>query len=561
MSSVKHKRFLMRVCSVVAAVVVTFAAISATDDLKFGNNIRILANIFRELHLSYVDDVDSEELLMAAADAMTSKLDPYTDFIPASEVPDFEFMTTGKYGGIGALIHTSGDYTMISEPYKDTPADLAGLKAGDMILAVDGESIKNYDSSKVSGMMKGLAGTNVTLTIRRLLDSQEVDVDIIRDRIVVSGVRYYGMVADDVGYIMHDQFTENCSNDIKAALEELKAQGAESLIIDLRGNGGGILQEAVKIVSMFVPKGTEVVRMMGRSRRSQEIFTTSTEPLDLEMPLVVLVNSSSASASEIVSGSLQDLDRAVLVGDRTFGKGLVQSTASVGSDSYLKLTTAKYYIPSGRCIQAIDYAQRDENGAVSHVPDSLIQEFKTAAGRTVYDGGGIIPDLKVERETISSFTSNLYSLGHVENFANDYYRRNHEHSVEPSSFTLSDQEYTNFGNMLEESDVRFRSRSTVLLDQLRKEIATQNVADSCTLELDAIEAKISPDKQSGLDLYKKEITRLLENEIVRRYCYAVGAAEHSLREDIQLSEALEILADKERYTEILSNTETAAKQE
>lgn len=543
-----------------AALFLAFSvgAKASSNDQKLGSNMRMLAEIMRTLDVNYVDTVDTDEMLTTAAAAMTRKLDPYTEYIPESAMSDFEFMTTGKYGGIGALIRTKGEYTAISEPYKDTPADKAGLKAGDMILAVDGVDIKNFDSSKVSDMMKGTPGTKVVLTIRQLTSDQVVEVPIIRDRIVVSGVSYYGMVADSVGIIVHNQFTEDCSNDIRKAFDELRAQGATSLILDLRGNGGGILQEAVKIVSMFVDKGTEVVRMMGRSQASQEIFTTELEPVDTQIPLVVLVDNSSASASEIVAGSLQDLDRAVLVGARTFGKGLVQSTAPIGGNSYLKLTTAKYYTPSGRCIQAIDYAHRDENGAVSHVPDSLVSEFTTAGGRKVYDGGGVMPDIKVEVDDISEFTGNLYVLGYIEDFANDYYRR-HADRVLESDFELGESEYELFKRSLDDKDIKFRSRASYIVDQLRSAVEDNAHADEIEQQLGAIEATLSPDKAAGLERYKQELIDILEREIVRRFNYAWGATEYSLAEDVQLDAALEVLGDRAEYRRLLEEADLSAK--
>lgn len=540
-------------CGVVVSVVllVCLGAASSSKDLKLGTNIRLLSEIFRELSVSYVDGVDADEMLIEAANAMTNKLDPYTEYIPESEMSNFEFMTTGKYGGIGSLIRTKGEYTMISEPYKDTPADRAGLKAGDIILAIDGQSIKNFESSKVSNLMKGTPGTDLKLTIRRLVDDQVVDVPIKRDRIVVSGVSYYGMLEDSIGIIVHDQFTENCSSDIRNAFNELRALGAKSLVLDLRNNGGGILQEAVKIVSMFVDKGTEVVSMRGRSRSSQETFKTSIEPIDTQIPIAVLVNNMSASASEIVSGSLQDLDRAVLVGQRTFGKGLVQSTAPIGQNSYLKLTTAKYYIPSGRCIQAIDYAHKNSDGSVSHVPDSLVREFKTLAGRKVYDGGGITPDVDAQAKNMSEFVANLYALGHIEDFANDYYRRHADDTI-GTDFRLSDQEYELFESSLADKKIQFRSRASYYVDQLRSQLKQQQDSLEIETQLKAIETIISPNKEEGLTRYKDEIVSLIESDIVRRYCYAWGAVEHSFSKDTQLETAIKILNQEQKYKELLS---------
>ena len=386
----------VRYALIAAATLVAAGAFTAASkpDFALGRNIQILFNMFRDVSAFYVDSVDTDEMLRDAAAGMTSNLDPYTVLIPEDEMEEFEILTTGKYGGIGALVRQSGDWIAIAQPYEGFPADKAGLVIGDKLLEVDGRSIRGLDVSEVSSMLKGSPGTALRLKVEKLLTGEQADVTLRRERIKISGIPYYGMIADGVGYILHDDFTEECSLDMRRALVELKKQGATSLIIDLRGNGGGILQEAVKILSLLVPKGTEVVSMKGRIGELDETFTTQTDPIDTRMPVVVLVNSQSASAAEIVSGALQDLDRAVLLGQRTFGKGLVQSTRPLGYNAFLKVTTAKYYIPSGRCIQALDYAHRNDDGSVGTVPDSLIREFRTSGGRKVYDGGGVMPDVR-----------------------------------------------------------------------------------------------------------------------------------------------------------------------
>ena len=388
----------VRYALIAAATLVAAGAFTAASkpDFALGRNIQILFNMFRDVSAFYVDSVDTDEMLRDAAAGMTSNLDPYTVLIPEDEMEEFEILTTGKYGGIGALVRQSGDWIAIAQPYEGFPADKAGLVIGDKLLEVDGRSIRGLDVSEVSSMLKGSPGTALRLKVEKLLTGEQADVTLRRERIKISGIPYYGMIADGVGYILHDDFTEECSLDMRRALVELKKQGATSLIIDLRGNGGGILQEAVKILSLLVPKGTEVVSMKGRIGELDETFTTQADPIDTRMPVVVLVNSQSASAAEIVSGALQDLDRAVLLGQRTFGKGLVQSTRPLGYNAFLKVTTAKYYIPSGRCIQALDYAHRNDDGSVGTVPDSLIREFRTSGGRKVYDGGGVMPDVRIE---------------------------------------------------------------------------------------------------------------------------------------------------------------------
>lgn len=532
----------------------SFAATSQPDFL-LGKNIQILFNMFRDVSLFYVDSVDADRLLENAAAGMVSELDPYTELIPEKEMADFEIQATGKYAGIGAIIRKSGDYVMIAQPYKNFPADKAGLVIGDVIVAINGESIKGYDATKVSNMLKGTPGTSVKLTVEKLLTGEQEEVEIKRERIVISGVPYYGVIDGNVGYILHNDFSEDCSQDVLAAFEALKKQGITSLIIDLRGNGGGILQEAVKILSMFVPKGTTVVSMKGRSEDSNETFVTTTDPVDTEIPIAVLVNSMTASAAEIVSGSLQDLDRAVLVGQRTFGKGLVQVTRPLGYNAYLKVTTAKYYIPSGRCIQSVDYAHRNEDGSVGMVPDSLIKEYKTVAGRKVYDGGGIMPDVRLDPNYTSIFTMSLYAKGYIEDFANDYYKR-HREGIDVDTFTLSDEEYGRFEAFMADKEVEYDSETQEALKELRRKAEREKYADRISEELDRIAEKLKEDKEADLESFKDDVRKLLEKEIILRYHYNGGVARHVSLNDPEVHRAIEVLKNGEEYRRILTSQDT-----
>ena len=532
----------------------SFAATSQPDFL-LGKNIQILFNMFRDVSLFYVDSVDADRLLENAAAGMVSELDPYTELIPEKEMADFEIQATGKYAGIGAIIRKSGDYVMIAQPYKNFPADKAGLVIGDVIVAINGESIKGYDATKVSDMLKGTPGTSVKLTVEKLLTGEQEEVEIKRERIVISGVPYYGVIDGNVGYILHNDFSEDCSQDVLAAFEALKKQGITSLIIDLRGNGGGILQEAVKILSMFVPKGTTVVSMKGRSEDSNETFVTTTDPVDTEIPIAVLVNSMTASAAEIVSGALQDLDRAVLVGQRTFGKGLVQVTRPLGYNAYLKVTTAKYYIPSGRCIQSVDYAHRNEDGSVGMVPDSLIKEYKTVAGRKVYDGGGIMPDVRLDPNYTSIFTMSLYAKGYIEDFANDYYKR-HREGIDVDTFTLSDEEYGRFEAFMADKEVEYDSETQEALKELRRKAEREKYADRISEELDRIAEKLKEDKEADLESFKDDVRKLLEKEIILRYHYNGGVARHVSLNDPEVHRAFEVLKNGEEYRRILTSQDT-----
>ena len=409
-------------CVLAGAVVlaVATAAVPPPDGFRMGRNMEVLVNMLRDISLFYVDDVDPDELLSDAAAGMTAGLDPYTVFISEEDMDTFQLLTTGRYGGVGSLIRKSGDGVVFAEPYKGSPADRAGIVVGDRILEIDGQDASAMTTEQVSSLMKGEPGTRLKMKVAKFYTGDTVQVELKREIINIPGIPYYGMLPDSVGYILNIDFTDEVSNDMRNAIMSLREQGAKALILDYRNNGGGIVQEAVKILSFFVPRGTEVVSLRGRNPEENAVFTTQQDPLDTEIPLVVLVNNGSASAAEIVAGALQDMDRAVLVGRRTFGKGLVQSTRPLGYNAYLKVTTAKYYLPSGRCIQAIDYASRAEDGTLSHIPDSLITEFRTAAGRRVYDGGGVMPDVRVPAEYVSRFAYVVYGKGYIHDFVDGF---------------------------------------------------------------------------------------------------------------------------------------------
>ena len=542
-------------CMAVAGI---FTA-ARNPDFRLGRNTEILLNLFRDLNLFYVDSVDTDKLLSDAAIGMTKHLDPYTEYLPEEQMEDFEFMTTGKYGGIGALIRQKGDYVQIAQPYKGFPADRAGLRIGDKIVEIDGQDAKGFTTEKVSSRLKGDPGTNVKLKVEKFYTGQIEPVTIRRERIVISGVPYYGFVNDSIGYIQHNDFTEDCSSDMRRALMELRKGGKlKGLILDYRGNGGGILQEAVKILSLFVPKGTEVVSMKGRLKEMDATFRTETTPVDTTLPIVVLTSSGSASAAEIVSGALQDLDRAVLVGQRTFGKGLVQSTRPLGYNSYLKVTTAKYYIPSGRCIQAIDYAHRNEDGSVSFVPDSLIREFTTSNGRKVYDGGGIVPDVKLPPEYVSRFALITYGKGYIEDFV-DLYCKQHPEPVDMLNFRLSDADYADFVRFMTDKDVEYESETKQALKTLREKAKEERYLDRIQEELNRVEAGLKDDKENNLRLYKNELSEIIEDEIILRSHYSQGVTAHKLTRDPEVAEAVKLLGDPERYQKIITTQDTSRK--
>nr|WP_300720527.1 S41 family peptidase [uncultured Alistipes sp.] len=552
------KRNSLRMLAAAAILVVGFGALlwGKRNDFGLGRNIEIAVNMMRELSLYYVDEVDPDRLMEGAAEGMVSDLDPYTEYMPEERMSSFELLTTGKYGGVGALIRQKGDYVIIAQPYKDSPADRAGLKIGDRIVAIDGEDARGFTTDKVSARLKGAPGSTVRVTVERLLDGRREEVTLRRERIAIPAVPYAGWLNDSIGYIQHSDFTDGCYEEVRAAVERLRAEdNLRGLVLDYRGNGGGIMQEAVKILSMFVPKGTEVVATHGRTE--QKSYRTQSEPILAELPLAVLVNGNTASAAEIVSGALQDLDRAVLIGQKSFGKGLVQSTRPLGYNAYLKLTTAKYYIPSGRCIQAIDYSH-SQQGEVKSVPDSLIREFRTAAGRKVYDGGGIMPDIRTEPEYISRFAATLYALGFVEDFVDDYMR---SHAGEPfhlMEFALDSATYDRFADFMKDKKVPYESETRRALERLRKAAEEERYTELDN-HLARLEQEVRDDTQTNLETYRQEIVRTLENEIILRYAYAQGVIEHTLPQDAEVQRAVKVLSSPDEYRRITREQDTARK--
>ena len=552
----KYRYLLTAAAAVGAAGLLTFAA---RNDFGLGRNMEIAVNMMRELSLNYVDPVDPDRLMEGAAAGMVSDLDPYTEYIPEEGMQDFELLTTGKYGGIGALIRQKDDYVRIAQPYQGSPADKAGLKIGDKILSIDGKDAKGFTTEQVSSRLKGEPGSKVKVTVEHL-DGTQQTAAIRRERIAIPGVPYAGWVADGIGYIRHSDFTEGCYEEMRAAIERLRTERPlKGLVLDYRSNGGGIMQEAVKILGMFVPKGTEVVSTKGRSEDSKQVFRTDTEPILADLPLTVLINGNSASAAEIVAGALQDLDRAVLIGQRSFGKGLVQATRPLGYNTMLKLTTAKYYIPSGRCIQAIDYSSRDEKGAVKSVPDSLVREFRTRGGRKVYDGGGIMPDERIDPEYISRFAMTLYAMGYVDDFADLYFREHGMQRIDPRTFTLTDADYERFEQFMADKEVKYESDTRRALNRIKEAARADLYEESLAAEIEAIEAGIRDDKATNLQTYKREIMETLNGAVILRYSYAEGVTEHTLTEDREVHRAVALLDDGKEYARILHEQDTVRK--
>ncbi len=521
-------------------------------DFKLLKNLDIYYSLFRELNVFYVDDIEPEKLVEISINEMLQSLDPYTVYIPESDIDDFTFATTGKYGGIGSLIRKSGDFAVISEVYKDFPADLAGLKAGDIIREIDGKSIEGLALHKVSDLLKGLPDTEVIVTIKRYGIDESFTIAFIRKKIHINGVPYYGMLDENIGYIRLSNFTQDCYKDVKNALTDLKKMySPKSLILDLRGNPGGLLIEAVNVSNLFVNKGQEIVSTRGKIKQFDETYRAKNLPVDTQIPLIVLVNRGSASASEIVAGALQDIDRAVIIGTRTFGKGLVQTTRPLSYNSRLKVTTAKYYIPSGRCIQALDYSHRNEDGSVGFIPDSLISEYKTKNGRLVYDGGGISPDIEIKEDSPSQLTIELFTGFMFFDFSTRYYLT-HDTLLPPGDFELTDSVYLDFIAFVKEQNFNYETKTDQALRALVKTAKNEKYYQFSENEFTALSKKLSRDLEQDMNAFSKEIKILLEESIVDRYYYRSGMIQSSLPYDIQIEKARELLENKNKYIAILN---------
>lgn len=524
----------------------------ASENFEITKNLDIFINLYKELNTNYVDEVNASKLMKDGIDGMLDELDPYTVYIPESEIEDYRFMTTGEYGGIGSLIHRQDNFIVISEPYENSPAQKSGLKAGDRILKVNGKSTSGKSVDDVSAALKGQPGTTVNLQIERPGESKPLNFELLREKISIDPVPYFGMLNGNTGYIKLTSFTQTASADVKKALLDLKAKNnLQNVILDLRDNGGGLLTEAVNIVNLFVDKGELVVSTKGKQFDKNKTYQTMYDAVDKQIPVIVLVNGNSASASEIVSGAMQDLDRAVIVGRRTFGKGLVQNVYPLSYNTQVKITVAKYYIPSGRCIQEIDYSHKNLNGDSDHIPDSLITAYKTKNGRTVYDGKGIMPDIKTDSIRYSALAFNLMTSYVIFDYATEYYR-NHPSIEDASSFRLSDSDYSNFIAFAQNKNVTYITQAEKDLMDLKKAAQNDGSWQSIQPSFDALEKAISDKKTLDFQTYETEIRMLLESEIVSRYYFQKGRIIQSLSADPDIIKALNIFTRPDDYNKILS---------
>ena len=521
--------------------------------LQLSRQISIMNAIIKDLNLFYVDSIMPEILINKSIDAMLNNLDPYTEYYPANKADELKMMTTGKYAGIGSVIryHTEKKTTVLSEPYEGMPAQKAGLKAGDAIITIDGVNVKGMSTDSVSDRLRGEPGTTLTIEYERPGKKGTQKVKLQRESIALPAIPYYGMLKENIGFVQLNSFTEECSKEMRRAIIELKKQGATSFIIDLRSNGGGLLNEAVEIVNLFVPKDKIIVTTKGKIKQSNEIFKTKKAPIDTTSPIAILVDGQTASASEIVAGSLQDLDRAVIIGSRTFGKGLVQSTREVNGGGYLKLTTAKYYIPSGRCVQALDYSHVIDQGKTSRVPDSLTTVFYTAAGREVRDGGGIRPDIEPKSEELSTLLYYMMQDMAIFDFATEYTQKN-EFIAPAETFDITDEDYEEFKKLLKSRNFSYDLISVKVLKDLKQAAEFEGFSEIVKDEIASLEKKLQANLDHSLTHFEKDIRKIIADEIVHRYHGQKGRIIYNLREDTDLSEAYRILENEKEYKEILS---------
>jgi len=545
------KKFKLIILAISLAITSVMSVGFVDNYFEIAKNLDIFTTLYKELNTFYVDETDPGDLMKKGINAMLKSLDPYTTYIPESDIEDFRFMTTGQYGGIGAMITTRGDYVYISEPYEGFPAQKAGLMAGDKILEINGKSAKGKSTEEVSKVLKGQPNTAVTVLIERKNKLKPFEVSFDREQVSVASVPYSAFIEDGIAYIRLRSFTRNCANDLKNAIKELKKEKElKGLILDLRSNPGGLLNESVDIVNLFVDKGEQVVSTKGKIKSWEKSYVANKVPLDTEVPLAVLINSSSASASEIVSGAIQDLDRGVVIGQRSYGKGLVQQTRKLSYNSQLKLTVAKYYIPSGRCIQALDYSNRNDDGSVGKVPDSLMTSFETRNGREVKDGGGILPDIITDPGKYSMIIPSLVKERFFFDYATDY---RFSHDVISEDFIFSDADFSDFSSYISDKEYTYKTATEKSLENLKKKAEEEDYFDNLSPDYDILFAKMLENKNNDLQKSKEDVKEILTGEIMSRYFYQRGRIKAGLNFDIEVEKAIEILKENTEYNKILGN--------
>lgn len=542
----------------IAALAIGLASFAPTDLFEVSKNLDIFSSLYRVLNESYVDETKPGQLMKTAIDAMLESLDPYTNYITENDIEEFKYMTTGEYGGVGALVTDIDGKIIVVDPYEGFSAHRAGIRAGDEIIEVNGQSVKGKKSDDVRPLLKGNAGSPLKLKIIHAGQTTPVEMSLMREEIKISAVPYSAMLNDNTGYIKLTSFTENCSVLVKDAFLKLKEKNCKSLVLDLRGNPGGLLNEAVNIVNFFIEKGKEVVYTKGKISDWERTYVAVNNPIDTQIPIVVLIDESSASAAEIVAGAMQDFDRAVLIGARSYGKGLVQQTRPLIYNTQLKVTVAKYYIPSGRCVQALDYSNKDEEGRVEKVPDSLITAFKTRGGRIVYDGAGILPDVKTGEHKLNDITMALLNKNLIFNYATNYFLK-HEKIAAVKEFALTDAEYDDFISFVKDKDYSYKTETELVMEELKKEAENEKYFKNIKTEYDKLSAKINDDKKDDLSKHKEEIKQFLEEEIASRYYFQMGRLGVGVKSDKDVKTAVEYLTNESKVKSILTTIEKPTK--
>lgn len=544
-----NKKILLLLVVVCGVVGFSFTP-PAERYFEIAKNLDIFASLFKEVNALYVDEINPNKTIRTGIDAMLNSLDPYTNFISEDEVEDYRTLNTGQYGGIGAVTRQINNRTFVTMVYENYPAFKNGLKIGDEVLKMDGIELARLSVEEANHLMRGQVGTTVKLTVKRMGQANPIDIEFKREKIKISNVPYFGMLNDNTGYVQLTEFTPEAGKEVKNAVVSLKEKGAKYLIIDLRGNPGGLLLEAVNICNLFIPKGKKVVDTKGKLEDSNITYETLNAPVDLDIPVAVIINRGSASASEIVAGTLQDYDRAIVLGERSYGKGLVQVGRPLSYNSQVKITTAKYYTPTGRCIQVLDYTHRREDGSVASIPDSLKKEFRTTRGRKVYDGGGIDPDVKVEAQEAATITQVIYGKGFIFDYATQY-AFNHPTLPEAKNFSLTDQEYQDFVTWMKTKSYSVQSPVEAELIELTEEAKREKFYDDLKPQLDQIKTRLAETRKNDLTHYKDQIKQLLEKEIVSRYYFEKGAVETGFKYDQEVKAAIEVLHNQPEYKRIL----------
>ena len=544
------KRSILLFCIVAAVLALSFSK-PADRYFEIAKNLDIFATLFKEVNALYVDEVNPNKLVRTGIDAMLASLDPYTNYIPEDEVEDYRTMNTGQYGGIGAITREIGDRTIVTMIMDGYGAQKGGLKIGDEIVKIDGIELSKLTREESSQLMKGQIGTTVSLTVRRYGSNSPLELEFRREKVRLNNVPFFGMVGNDIAYIHLSDFTPDAGKEVKNALADLKARGAKGVILDLRGNPGGLLIEAVNISNLFIPKGKLVVSTKGKIPENNLKYETLNNPLDTEIPVAVLINRGSASASEIVAGTLQDYDRGIVLGEKSYGKGLVQVSRPLSYNSQLKVTTAKYYTPTGRCIQVLDYAHRRDDGSVLSIPDSLKRTFKTTNGRIVYDGGGIDPDIEVENMDSHPLTQVLFEKGYIFDFVTEYVHKN-PGSPDPRTFSLSDADYQQFLAWMKGKDYSYKSYLEYGIQQMVEEARKEKYYEGVKAQLDQITTRLNENKKNELTLHKDQIKRMMEEEIVARHHLDRGRIETAFKYDDEVKKAIEVLHDEAQYRKVLN---------